>query len=127
MTLGPLLAKFDVLLDSVAMRQVRLRVFEQWVELEAHVAVVTPRLVPDGLENFLCAADEFVGHVPCNLAIVHAFAHRLVEFVVEAASLNEVGNDDGIRRRPTGAELSVAANEVRIDRVEPQLGAAGDE
>ena len=58
--------------------------------------------------------------------VVLALLDQLFQLPVEAARLQQIGDDDRVRRGARRAEGPVFAHEVRIDRIEPELGAAGD-
>src|SRR5207249_240289 len=53
--------------------------------------------------------------------------HQRRELLIEAAGLDEIGNDDRIGSRARGAQGAVARHQIGIDRIQPKLGAAGDE
>ena len=75
----PLPPQPHILADPLRMRQVQLRVFQQRIDLEAHVAVVAAGLLPDGQEDLLGVADQRVGHLPGDLAVVEALPHKSLD------------------------------------------------
>ena len=89
------------------MRRPRLRILEQRFELVAYVAVVATSLFPDRQKHFLRAFDQFVGQAPGDLLIVDAIADQVLELLVEAAGLDEIGNDNRIRRRAGSSQAAV--------------------
>ena len=67
--LGPLLAQLDVARHALGVRRAGLRILQQRVELEAHVAVVAAGLLPDRAKHGLGLADQLVGHLPGDLLV----------------------------------------------------------
>ncbi len=100
----PFAPQLDVLGDALLVRRSGLRIFQQRIQLEAHVAVVAARFVPRRQENLLGIADQTVGQLPGDLRIVQALLDQLIQPLIEAAGLDEVADDDGIRGRTGGAD-----------------------
>jgi hypothetical protein len=103
MSRGPLASQLHVALDALAVRGRQLRVLEQGIELEAHVPVVAPRSVMNRHEHFLRGSHEPVRELPGDRLVVLALARKLPEASVADPALDDVGDDDGIRRGAGGA------------------------
>src|SRR5439155_4772388 len=69
---APLLAEGDVLPRALLARALALRILQKRIQLEADVAVVAARLLPDGVEDFLGVPDDAVGHLPSDLFVARA-------------------------------------------------------
>ena len=123
----PFLAQFDVAAHALGVRRPGLRIFQQRIQLEADVAVVAGGRLPDGQEDLLGLVDQFVGHLPGDRGVVRLRRASTVELGVEAAGLDQVGQDDRIGGGPGGPPGPVADHQVRIDRIEPELGSASDQ
>jgi hypothetical protein len=107
--------------------QITFRVFEERIELEADVAIVAVGLAPDRLEDLLGLAHEHVGQLPGDIAVGEAGTQMLLERLIEAAGLDEVGDDDRIGGRARGAPGAILTHEVRVDRIEPEFGSGRDQ
>ena len=127
MASAPLLAQLDVLPRTLGDGQITVRIFKQRIQFEADIAVIATRLLPNGQKNFLGLAHEHIGKAPGDILIAEPFAHQAVEVLVEATAFDEIGDDDRVGGGAGGAQGAVAFDEVGIDRIEPQLGARGDE
>ena len=100
----PLPAQLDVAGHALVVRQRAVRIFQQRIELEAHIAVVALRCFPHRQKHFLRVAHDAVGQLPGRFLVAQPlFAEQRVQLVVEAARLDQVGNDDRVRRRAGGA------------------------
>ena len=111
-----------------ARRHVAVRVFQQRIQLEADVAVVALRLLPHRQERPPGPAGPAGRSWPRR-------AHRpaaprggagTIWFSKRPVSIRS-RDDDRVRGRPGGAEGAVRGDLVRVDRIEPHLGAARDQ
>ena len=64
-----------------------LDVFEQRIELEADIAVVAIRLLPNGQELRLRFFHELIGQQPGDFFVGFVFAEQLRNLFIEAACL----------------------------------------
>jgi hypothetical protein len=72
-------------------------------------------------------ADELIGQLPGDVLVFQPLAHERRKLLVEAAGFDQIGDDDWIRSGAGGAESAIAGHQFGINRVEPDLGAGGDE
>ena len=75
----PLLAELDVLARPLGDRDVELRIFEQRIELETDVTIISPGAFPDRKEDLLGVAHELVGELPGDVVIRQALLHELTQ------------------------------------------------
>ena len=101
----PFLSQLDVLFRLVGDRQRAGRVFEQRIELEADVPVVPFRRLVDRQKDVLRLPHEKIGHLPGGRIVIETARHEIGQLPVEAAGLDQVGDDDRIGRGAGGAEL----------------------
>src|SRR5882762_530357 len=85
------------------------------------VAVVAFGRFPGRLEHGLGVLHELVGDRPGDCLVVELLGEELFQAIVEAAGLDQVGNDDRVGRGPGSAVGPVALDFVGIDRIEPKL------
>ena len=111
----------------LACGQVQLRVLQQRIDLETDVAVVAAGLLPDGQEDLLGVADQLVGHLPGDLAVVEPLPHQPLDVRVEPSGGHQIGHDDRVGRCAGGARGSIRADQVGVDRVEPEFRAGGQQ
>ena len=123
----PGLAQLDVAGHALGVRRTELGIFQQRIELEAHVAVVAVRLFPDRTKHGLRLAHQLVGHPPGDLLVGQLLLDQLLHVVVEAAGLDQVGDDDRIRGGAGGPQGPILGDQLGIDRIEPDLGATGNQ
>jgi hypothetical protein len=96
MTGRPLLAQGNVSFDALGVRDVGLRIFQQWVEFEADVAIVPLGFLPDAAEYRLRFLDEFVGQRPGEVVILETLIDELFNIGIESPGLDQVGDDHGV-------------------------------
>jgi hypothetical protein len=120
-------AQLHVTLDALGVRGCELGILEQWIDLEAHVPVVTPCGVMDRSEHLLRRSHEPVRELPGDRLVALPLARELSQASVTEPTLDDVRDDDGVRRGTGGAEQSSGLHQLRIDGIEPQLGPAADQ
>ena len=109
-----------VTLRSLFERERLVYVFQQWIQLEAYVAVVAPGLLPHRKKHLLRLADQLVGRLPGDLLVRESLLQQLFQVAVEAPGLDQARNDDRVRGSTAGAQGEILGNQVRIDGIEPQ-------
>ena len=65
--------------------------------------------LPDRQEHCLGLRDQLVGQLPGDLLVVEPLLHQLVQIVVEAARLDQVGNDDRVAWSPVAPRARLRA------------------
>ena len=108
------------------MGHVLRRIFEQGIQLKADVAVVALRGFMNRAENLLRLPHQQVGQLPGDLLIPQTPRHQRRQFLIKAAGLDNVGDDDGVGSSAGGAALTIDAQEIRINGIEPESGSAFD-
>src|ERR1700730_12885552 len=103
-----MLAQVDVLLRPFPLRHIPIRVFEERVQLETDVSVVSLRGFPYRPEYLLSLADKQIGDLPGNVMVAKPFAKKLHKGLIESAGFDQVGDDDRVRRRARSSERPVA-------------------
>ena len=117
----PLAPQPHVLGDPLRVRQVQLRVFQQRIDLEADVAVVAAGRLPHGQEDLLGVAHQQVGHLPGDFVVVEPLPGQPIDVRVEPSGGHQIGHDDRVRRCAGGAGGSIRADQIGVDRVEPEF------
>ena len=111
MALSTICAELDVTLRAIGNRKLAIRIFQQRIELETHVSVISLGLGPYGPEDFLCRTNDAVCQSPGNLLIAQTFfLQQFVELLVEFTCLDKVGNDDRIGSGPGRAERTIGSH-----------------
>ena len=96
MAVIPLLTELSVALRLISDAQLARRIFQQRVELETDVAVVAECVAVHGGEDTLGVAHELVRHGPRDGLVVEALFEEFLQIIVEAAGLDQVGDDDRV-------------------------------
>ena len=81
----------------------------------------------EGTVGLLRVGDELVVELPRDGRVVQAGVDQLRDALVESAGLDDVGDDDRVGRRSRDAPGALRFNQRRVDRVEPDFRAGGDQ
>jgi hypothetical protein len=112
---GPLFAQFDIAADALGVRHVGGHIFDERIELKAHIAVVALGFFPDGQENILSLLDQLIGEFPGQIAIAKAFGGQFGDVGVKPARFDQVRHNDRVGCGAGCAFRPILTDKIRID------------
>ena len=103
-----------------------LHIFEQRIELEAHVPVVALGLFPHREKNLLGRLHQVVIQPPGNGLVVQALLGQLGDVIVKRPGFDDLGDNDRIGRRAAGTHGTVFLYVVGLNAIYPDFRSRRD-